>query len=162
MTRDTGSLGPAPGRRLRVVRKLNSLRHHPCGTGGILDANWQTELIRQGFNQLRMRPWGILAEAVPRFYLLSSLGLLALMLMVSMVAAGNLKGQSGGEQAPAAFINGTLVHAEDGSPVLVDGQRRYRIKATQEHLAATLRDEHLRGRKMRLEGRLNGEGCLRW
>ncbi|MEE8257294.1 MAG: hypothetical protein V3R60_05330 [Acidobacteriota bacterium] len=107
-----------------------------------------------------MKRWGFLAEAFPRFYLLRSLGLLALMLMVSMAAAGNLKGQSGEGKAPAAILNGTLVHAEDGSPVLVEGQRRYRIKATQEHLAVTLRDEHLRGRKMRLEGRLNGEGMF--
>ena len=109
---------------------------------------------------MRMRRWGFLSGAFPRFHPLSSLGLLALMLMVSMAAAGNLKGQSPGGKAPAPVISGILVHAEDGSPVLVEGQRRYRLQGTQEHLAATLRDEHLRDRKMRLEGRLNAEGIF--
>jgi hypothetical protein len=81
-------------------------------------------------------------------------------MIVSLAAPGMLNGQPAERKVPAAIINGTLVHAEDGSPVLVEGQRRYRLKATQEHLAATLRDEHLRDRKMRLEGRLNGEGMF--
>ena len=108
-------------------------------------------MLRRGRDGLVFRPAG-------RFQRLSWFGLFAV--IVSLAAPGMLNGQPAERKVRAAIIHGTLVHVEDGSPVLVAGQRRYRLKAKQEHLAATLRDEHLRDRKMRLEGRLNGEGTF--
>lgn len=93
-----------------------------------------------------------------QFLLLSWSGFLGV--VISLVTAGVLNGWSAERKVSTVTIDGMLIHVENGNPVLMEGQRRHHLTVTQEHLMATLRDDQLQGRTMRLEGKLEKEGVF--
>ena len=62
--------------------------------------------------------------------------------------------------SPPSVHVGRLVRGGSADPVLVTPKKRFPLKSAHPDLAATLRDEHLRDRQVRLEGRIIPDGIL--